>query len=373
MTSDEKKSLTPSEPPVSPESTDMKDYESIPEPYWARKKHRMVNRFFRGILYFILFSTVLLLVVLIGIGVWIKRFYDPIDMSRADKTRLAGWIVLRDFANETPETRSKLAERYFDPLQRIDKVDFDSPAVKKFIPYAKEYAEQRNKKVAEWDANKVKRSFARTDYRIVPSDPNQVYIAVKDIEPTPNLTDYLDQRKKSKPSDVRSAENRTESNIRVLTKEWFLQQMTKYEDAAENEKASSIEKTASELNHLSYLYNSALAEMGLPNPTRMEQIRDLHFMTDVWFDDTPPEELARLLWFKDLILSVFIAQQTGTDENIDKLIRLPVKKTKTSPWKLPLFKGNSSKESSPDKKAPPQNESPLHSDASSEGDPTDFF
>ena len=294
-----------------------------------RPKRSALRRFCRFLLWFFVILAILLLVAA-GIIGWMYRSVvtEPIPVEKieeAEPTELAGWLVLRDLEKETPEIKSKLAEKYFTPIRENVKIDLRTPLAQKLLPLTKKYIETREKTLSDWEATKRQRSFLRRDYAVQPAVDERRVILSTDIAPTDSLRAELKEIADSGNPCVPPPATRTEANIRTLLKNWFFANIARYDAAEEDQKFAEILSTTEQLRRIQKLYNDYLEEIGLERQTDLEMLRDFDFMTSSWYDGTPPEELARLLWYKDLIVSVMVAERAGLTPS-EKMIFRPEKK-----------------------------------------------
>lgn len=299
------------------------------ESFLARKSYYFIRSLLFGFLYFLLVLALLIMLALLSFGIYVKNCHKQIstqDVKKAHAVKLAGWLAFNDIEKQSPEVRQRLVKKYVSRANSLGKADLNSRVYVKALPYikriAKDYSDRRQQKLDEWEAQNKRRPISQTDYKIV--DGPGSFINSSEVQPTDSLLERIqeqqDARKKG-DTDSQFKESRAESNIRVLAKEWFLRQIELYDREPDDQKAGFLMKFADTLNHFSALYASARAEVGLPPQGDVEQIRDLNYLTSGWLDSTPPEQLAQLLWFKDIAIAVIIAQRAGkSTDAVEQLI-----------------------------------------------------
>ncbi len=308
--------------------------------FWAnRQKYQGLRRFLRFLFYVFLGFVIFLLVVAVAVGVWWKRIHDPIQnrisQTDSDPTLLPGWLILRDFDEEPVEMRSKLLKKYRRRLQDIhENISNDDPVINSRLRrvgfFLRRYSQERDQLMSEWAATKISQPAGQINYRVVRVSPEEKYISSADIQPSPALLEFIEKLKEVEESQISPpSQSQTESNVRSLFKEWFLEQMIAYDEAPDDRKVRTLTDAVSELNDFSMVYNHSREEAGLSPLSDLEQIRELHYMTDAWFDLDHPEETARLFWFKDLILAINVNLRAGKAEKIESLILFPPESPKT--------------------------------------------
>lgn len=291
---------------------------NLPELQSAEESRPKRRRFFRFFLWSLIFLLAMIVLVALGVGYWARQFYAPIDVETADTTRLAGWIALRDLSKETPETQQDLAEKYFEPLKHDVVIDWDAPLAQKILPYTQKYVETRDRLLDDWEKTRGTKKLLRRDYTLDPSSGGAV--RSNDVLPAADLIERLNALKKSGKPAVPPPATSVERNIRLMMKSWFLHNMTLFDQAPDDAKGDVLESAADQMLRLQNLYNDYREKIGLNRLSDLELLRDFDFMVSSWYDDTPIDELARLLWFKDLTVTVLIAKKSGLPLKIDQMI-----------------------------------------------------
>ncbi|MBR5415859.1 MAG: hypothetical protein IK105_07995 [Thermoguttaceae bacterium] len=287
----------------------------------GRRSYFFFRSLLYGFLYFVLVMILLIILTLIGVGLWVKhcrKTISPHQAQKAHSVQLTGWLAFNDMQKQTPEVRNRLLRKYEYRLNLLQKSDINSPMVVKAIPYiqqaALEYLHKRDEKIIAQEIEARKTAIGRPDYRVVSGPDSGRYIATDEIQPTEELVERIKRRHdelRAEYDPLAYHESQIESNIRTLTKEFFLHQMVIYDNRPDNEKVACILETAAALNHFSELYDKARTELGLPPQGTVEQIRDLNHIVAGWIDTTTPEFLARLYWFKDVMVAVIVADRRG--------------------------------------------------------------
>ena len=290
----------------------------------GRRSYFFFRSLLYGFLYFVLVMTLLLILTLIGVGLWVKhckRSISPNQAQKAHNVQLTGWLAFNDMQKQTPEVRNRLVRKYEYRLNLLKESDINSPIVMKAIPYikqaAQEYLQKRDEKIVAKEVESRKRAIGRPDYRITSGPDSGRFIALNEIVPTDELTEQIKRRHdelrelKTESDPLAFRESQIESNIRTLTKEFFLREMVIYDERPDGKKVDAILECAQALDHFSKLYDKARTELGLPPQGTVEQIRDLNHIVVGWIDTTTPEYLARLYWFKDVMVAVMVAERGG--------------------------------------------------------------
>lgn len=283
-------------------------------------------RFGRLFARFILFSLVVFLVVVVLLAFWIHKYFGPMNLDHPDTDLLNTWLIARDFSKETPEVRQKLLVHYLKYYGPEAVYPSHSKLVGATKKITRHFFNRRLMRVQKWVDSRTLRTFARHEYHVRPQNLSvDRYILPEDIEPTTELETF---RNSKAYSPAPPAEMRMELNCRYLVREWFLLKMKIYAGLPDEEKNDFIQKTAKEMEWWQNYYCDALRQMDLPQPGILDLIRELDLTILWWYEATPDsKELARLLWFKDLLISANVANLFGIKFNLPKVS--PHSKTKT--------------------------------------------
>ena len=297
----------------------------------AKKSYFFFRSIFFGCLYAFLVLALLTVLTLVGIGIWVKycqKTISPRASRRARSVQLSGWLAFNDIQKQTPEVRETLVNKYVYRLDQLEHADFSSPLVVRAIPYikqvAREYLQKRDENVINQELSAKKGVISPPDYQIITTADSGTYVLSTEVKPTKALLENISNLKKDHRGDTSvpiEKESRVESNIRTLTKEFFLRQMTRYDGRSDEEKPLLIVETAQTLLRFSQIYDRARIELGLPPQGAVEQVRDLNHIVAGWAYTTEPETLARLYWFKDVMVAMTLAERSGkTLDAVEPLI-----------------------------------------------------
>ncbi len=280
--------------------------------------------------------TAALLVVALGLVaafLYWRNVSAPIDAENASTGKLVGWLALRDLSAETPETRERLFDRYVETIGGADGV-FE-PEKLELPPQAKKFARtffaKRAKKEveeelrfeeddAELDAsetpNAKRAPYLRLDYYVAPrsadSPRTSEYVLSDDVRPGPALLKrWSASREQTKNGDAPTKKTpAVEKNVRLLVMQWFVAKRKAYDAAPDAEKTRRLQETIDELVGWQELYIKIQTDATQTTPTRAEMLAEFETTVDSWNEFETPEELAKTLWFKDLIVAAVAAQET---------------------------------------------------------------
>lgn len=275
----------------------------------------------------------------VGLGLLAAFFYwrsvsAPIDVENASTGNLVGWLALRDLSVETPETRERLFDRYVETLGGDDGVV--EPEKLELPPQAKKFAQiffaERAKKKAEKasrnetaapnaasTSNAERSPYLRLDYYVAPrpvdSPQTSEYVVSDDVRPGPAfLKRWNASRREAKNGAAQKKKTpAVEKNVRLLAMQWFVAQRKAYDAAPDAEKARRLEKTRDELLGWQELYKKIRADATHKSAPRSEMLAEFEKTVESWNEFETPEELAKTLWFKDLVVAAVAAQETSLD------------------------------------------------------------
>ena len=257
-----------------------------------------------------------------GFGVWFYRSIatDPIDVETATPQKATLWLAARDFSKEDESTRDKLFDYYSDVIDTQAKAieeTADAPQTDESKSTAKSviknvsatFISKNDAKVAQWEQTRERLPYIRVDYVVV-ADKNRRsdYILSTDIEPGPALKKRW-QKRQSAVINRKVKRSRLEKNIQWLSMQWFLKKAAEYDATPDEKKKAKLEKTSRELNAMQNLYQKSRTDANLEPLTRSQAIASLDNMIEGWYEIADPPELARALWFKDLVVIAMIAQE----------------------------------------------------------------
>lgn len=279
-------------------------------------------------------TTALLVVALGSVAAFLywRNVSTPIDAENASTGRLVGWLAFRDLSAETPETRERLFDRYVETLGGKDgivepeKLEL-SPQAKKFAQiFFADRAKKETKELRfEEDAVKLdanpsstgKRApYWRLDYyvaaRPVDSPQTSEYVLSDDVRPGPALLKRWNASRKAPQNDGAPSKKTpaVEKNVRLLVMQWFVAKRKAYDAAPDAEKALQIEKTRDELLGWQKFYKKIQVDATQTAAPRSEMLAEFEKTVESWNEFETPEELAKTLWFKDLVVAAVAAQET---------------------------------------------------------------
>ncbi|MBQ7813881.1 MAG: hypothetical protein IJ387_05225 [Thermoguttaceae bacterium] len=263
-----------------------------------------------------------------GLFYW-RSVSAPIDVENASTGKLVGWLALRDLSAETPETRERLFERYVETLEseagvvEPKKLELPQQAKRFARLYFQRVEEAKKTQTRETpnDAAAARRNakrapYLRLDYYVAPrtadSTETSEYVVSSDVRPGPALLKRWNAARET--SNVDDAERdktpAVEKNVRLLVMQWFVAKRKAYDAAPDAENARQLEKTRDELLGWQEFYEKIQADATQTTPTRAEMLAEFEKTVDSWNEFATPEELAKTLWFKDLIVAAVAAQET---------------------------------------------------------------
>ncbi|MDO5553773.1 MAG: hypothetical protein Q4G68_08425 [Planctomycetia bacterium] len=281
---------------------------------------RLCRIFFR----LMIFCLVVFIVVAIGLGVWASRYLAPIKLDKADPDRLAGWLVFRDLDEETAETQFELLKRYvatFGP--GTVSAESAPPSSQGFVQsLSRRYSVERGERVALWLDSLGPTDPWRCEYRVLPVPRARGEFPLSwEVVATDRLA--LSKHAPLWPP-VPAAFTKTEQNLRLLTRRWFQLKMQEFDHTQPTAKERFLAQTADEMLWWQDYYNDFREGLGLDRLGQIELLGELLVMTASWYEVYPEDELARLLWFRDLLLVTATGNQAGLGKKIsNKISSLP--------------------------------------------------
>lgn len=269
-----------------------------------------------------------------GLFYW-RSVSAPIDVENASTGKLVGWLALRDLSAETPETRERLFERYVETIESADggvepeKLELPEQA-KRFarlyfqrVEEAKEAQKTKKTQTRETpnDAAPSRRNakrapYLRLDYYIAPRNADSTetseYVVSSDVRPGPALLKRWNAARET--SNVAAAERAqtpaVEKNVRLLVMQWFVAKRRAYDKAPDAEKQRQIDKTVDELLGWQALYKKIQNDATQAPTPRAEMLAEFEKTVESWSAFETPEELAKTIWFKDLIVAAVAKRET---------------------------------------------------------------
>ena len=265
--------------------------------------------------------VVLIILVLGAFGYCGWRYYRivnaPLDVSKATKTQALSWFALRDLSSESEEKRSELFNYYYDQLTSGSGELSDSANVK--LPsslqgVASSFLKNADQKVENWSKNRVRPPFARIDYVVKPNEDDHpsIYVLSTDIKPGPSLKKRWQERQVAVARGAAKTPV-VERNVQMMLMQWFVDRSNRYDAVPDARKKRLLERYAEELVKLQGLYNRFRISGGQTQLTRSLQLREFERANEGWLEFANVDELARTMWFKDLITSVIALKEAGID------------------------------------------------------------
>ncbi len=284
-------------------------------------------------------AALLFALLIVALGSVAGLFYwrsvsAPIDVENASTGKLVGWLALRDLSVETPETRERLFERYVETLESADGVvepeKLELPEQAKrfarlyFQRVEKEKEAQKTKKTqtqaetndaAPSRRNAKRAPYFRLDYYVAPrsadSPETSEYVVSSDVRPGPALLERWNAaREKSNAAAKGDQTPAVEKNVRLLVMQWFVAKRRAYDKAPDAEKQRQIDETVAELLGWQKFYMKIQNDATQTPPSRAEMLAEFEKTVESWIELETSEELAKTLWFKDLLVAAVAKSET---------------------------------------------------------------
>ena len=264
---------------------------------------------------------VVLLLLVVGVfGYCSWRYYRivkaPLDVSNATTAQALSWFALRDLSSEPEEKRSELFELYFSKItggsgELSDRDKIEIPSSLQGV--ASSFLKSADQKVESWNKNRVRPPFARVDYVVQPTgDHPSNYVLSSDVKPGPGLQKRWQERQ---VAVVRGSVHTptVERNVQTLLMQWFVDRCKRYDVAPDDKKKETLERYAAELLKLQAFYNKFRVSGGQTPLSREHQLREFERVNEGWLEFASVDELAKVMWFKDLLTTVIVLQEVGVD------------------------------------------------------------
>lgn len=317
-------------------------------PFWAKKtrKRRFRRRFAAAV------ALLAALGAILAADSWRRLQRKPIDVENASTRELVGWLALRDLSVESPEVQKELFQKYFeaisasvaqdakndesaenDPIIEFEENDEiesngeDAKTKKIELPtnvkrFAESFLAARYKKIAEWDATRIRPAYLRLDYVVVPQTPRtSEYVLSGDVRPGPALIERW-EKSRADALENKSKRGKTgggkpivalEQNVGLMLMQWFNARFEEYDATPDAQKKEKIDRCADELERLQAFFGELFVD---PNvevvapPNRADMLREFEAICEGWNEIAPIEDVAKALYFKDLMESVLAARET---------------------------------------------------------------
>ena len=103
----------------------------------------------------------------------------------------------------------------------------------------------------------------------------------------------------------------TEKNVQLLIMQWFATRCKSYDAAPDDQKKAKLDAISAELTNVQGFYNG-IREAAKKKPlTQSELLREFEMSVESWCEFASLEELAKILWFKDLVVGIVANQKAG--------------------------------------------------------------
>lgn len=269
-----------------------------------------------------------------GLFYW-RSVSAPIDVENASTGKLVGWLALRDLSAETPETRERLFDRYLETLESDDgvvkpeKLELPEQAkrfARLYFQRVEEAKEAKEAQKPETPATKNVKTPKRPDSKRAPyfrldyyvatrsadSTETSEYVVSSDVRPGPALLKRWNavREKSNADADKRDKTPAVEKNVRLLAMQWFVAKRRAYDKAPDAQKQRRIDETVDELLGWQKLYKKILNDATQAPTSRAEMLAEFEKTVESWNELETPEELAKTLWFKDLIVAAVAKRET---------------------------------------------------------------
>ncbi|MGI6402430.1 MAG: hypothetical protein ACOX0A_10065 [Thermoguttaceae bacterium] len=245
--------------------------------------------------------------------------FAPINVANATNAHALSWLALRDLSSESQDQLAELFDFYCSRLTGDesgefvfdDSVSLEAPeSIRGVVGSVLSATDSRT---LTWAENRVRPPYARIDYVVVPTPERASrYVVSADIKPGP----ALEKRWQGRQIAVARGETRSsnvERNIRALVMQWFVSRLRRYDATPDEKKKEYLDATARELIAFQGFYNRFRVSNGSPELSLVELLREFERTNEGWCEITPLDELARVMWFKDLLVSIVVLQRANID------------------------------------------------------------
>lgn len=264
------------------------------------------------------FTVFVILILLVGgcVALFARRYMAPIVVEEATPDKAVGWLVLRDLSEESADNQEKLFDLYLGSVsvpsgEDAKKTTYKLPEpVKKFSGL---FLAGREKKVDEWEKSYRRPPYLRVDYVIKPQKTRtSQYILSSDVAPGPSLEKRWNAQREQLAKGGKGAKKTlAEKNVQLLMMQWFATRCKSYDAAPDDQKKAKLDAIAAELSNVQGFYNG-IREAAKKKPlTQSELLKEFEMSVESWPEFASLEELAKILWFKDLVEGIVANQTTG--------------------------------------------------------------
>ena len=264
------------------------------------------------------FTVFVILILLVGgcVALFARRYMAPIVVEEATPDKAVGWLVLRDLSEESADNQEKLFDLYLGSVsvpsaEDAKKTTYKLPEpVKKFSGLC---LAGREKKVDEWEKSYRRPPYLRVDYVIKPQKTRtSQYVLSSDVAPGPSLEKRWNAQREQLAKGGKGAKKTlAEKNVQLLMMQWFATRCKSYDAAPDDQKKAKLDAIAAELSNVQGFYNG-IREAAKKKPlTQSELLKEFEMSVESWPEFASLEELAKILWFKDLVEGIVANQTTG--------------------------------------------------------------
>ncbi|MDO5309572.1 MAG: hypothetical protein Q4G03_08805 [Planctomycetia bacterium] len=267
----------------------------------GRKSRRKLCRFIC-----ISLAVALLAVVLFG---YYRYYKAPMVFNHAGNDQALLWLATHDFSKEPFEERLIIFDFYYSKVAQYETLNPDEePKLTKIaLPnalrkYSKYIVGNRSAQVEQWRKANPRPPYLRIDYLIEPQTPRESrYILSTDVKPGPALKERQARAKQTVANARRSVVSNVERNIQLLVMHWFVDKLQRFDQAEDELKPKILEEATEELWLLQGFYNGIRHDAGVAELTRAQLLAEFEMTVESWNDLVSEEELAKVLWFKDML------------------------------------------------------------------------
>jgi len=269
---------------------------------------------------------------------------EPIDPKNASTVQAVGWLTMRDLSQESAETREDLFEMYVG--DRTIPVVSDESGKELELPKSVQkmtsvFLKDRDKQIEAWAKANKRPPYLRLDYLIVPGQTEERvsrYVVSDDVQPGPSLKARWARSREDLEAKGASRKSFVEKNVQLLVMQWFVSRSKAYDSTSDEKKRQKLESIVDELMNMQSVYNNIRGKK--KSLSRVQALREFEATIESWNEIATVDELAKTLWFKDLLISVAAAKTSGVSSDVASYPPLLPTKDDRSPVK----EGESSEE-----------------------------
>jgi len=275
----------------------------------SKKRRRGCLQFFLWTFLFVAFASIT------GVLYLRSQITAPIDVKNTSTVQALGWLTMRDLSQESVQTREDLFQMYVGNATASD-VSGESGKALELPENVKKAAsvffKDRDKKIEAWSRTTRRAPYLRLDYAIVPrqtENRSSQYVVSDDVQPGPSLKSRWERAREALKSKNAPRKTCVEKNVQLLVMQWFVSKMKSYDATPDKRKRRKLESFSDELMRTQVFYNEL---KGTPKgSSRVQTLREFEANVESWNEFATVEELAKTLWFKDLLVSVTASRTTG--------------------------------------------------------------